>query len=143
MKIMLVSLVFLLLGCNQRTSPAVTAPALVIAPTDKHTLYFDDIFNDDDGEGRVFESAFVLDRACHGLKIIRWNHDDHTLPIVALFDPHWEVVYGEGVGVNRGRTMLFMEAVDFNGSEVEFQVKNIEEAAHKACIVANGEGGTR
>jgi hypothetical protein len=125
----------LIAGCNQKsTSPASALP--VAAPTDKHILYFDDILNNADG--RAFESAFALDSSCHGLKFIRWDRGDDPALQAVLDGPRWDVAYVSG-----SYRALTMQARNFEGLQVGVEVKNVEDAVHKACAVANGKGGTR
>lgn len=133
---------------NRKTESEKAAAARI---TESHILYIDDIDQEKTGPSAdEFESAFALDSACRGLRLIRWSRLDQSREQPVLVSPHWDLYVWQRDNPHPGLPSDFsdlsygvrMTPFFFSGVEVGFgPVSAMKDAVHSVCFVASGKGG--
>jgi len=111
----ILSLILTASGCGKQATDS--PRPLVLAPE-----------SDSDNESFVY--AFEMESVCHGLTLV---------PAFKFKgkQPYWLVTFE-----SEPHSFLFMSAVGFENPGAVIEVKNAEDAARTACMIANGKGGT-
>lgn len=94
--------------------------------------------------GSEFENAFVLEPGCTGLVLRRWTGLSDEGRMKAMKAPHWNVYYNGSDGLFNGVRAIHIHpgaGSGFEASGLDTGVDSVEEAARKACFVANQKGG--
>jgi hypothetical protein len=98
------------------------------------TIFLDDVDSQDRDGADKFATAFALDRACEGVKLVRYSSGNWDN------SPHWRLYAQSGKG-DYSNILLWEISRDDNTGKASRSETSPDDAAHHVCAIVKQKGG--